>query len=187
MKRYLVLIAFLGLTHDSFAQYETDQLPHHEIHLNIANLLIVASVEAGYEYFFDFNQSVGAEFLIDDRPNYHSESHGRKFKTNSLRLDYTYYFGNYSPGSGVYIQPFAKYRFGDFEEREKDYFGDYGEKKKTDMDAFMIGIGLGYKWNFSNSFVLGPYVNFARNFSDEVKTRFSAFDYNAGFNIGYRF
>ena len=55
------------------------------------------------------------------------------------------------------------------------------------MNTFMVGLGAGYKWNFGNKFVLGPFVNIARNFSEEVKERFSAIEFNAGFNVGYRF
>ena len=55
------------------------------------------------------------------------------------------------------------------------------------MNAFMVGLGAGYKWNFGDKFVLGPYVSIARNFSDEVKDRFSAIEFHGGFSVGYRF
>src|SRR6476620_8409606 len=44
--------------------------PRHEVKWNIANTIIFASVELGYEYFIDSNQSVGAEILINDVYNF---------------------------------------------------------------------------------------------------------------------
>ncbi len=157
------------------------EIPRNEVNYNILNTLLVASAEVGYEYFIDYDQSIGARVMINDRPSYRSEDHGRKFKTNSVSIDYSYYFGRENPGSEFYVQPFVKYRFGDFEEYQDD------QKVKTDMNDFMVGIGAGYIWNFSNSFVIGPFVNVARGFSSEVKDRFSAMEFNAGVNLGYRF
>lgn len=161
------------------------EFPKNEINLNIANTIAIASVEVGYEYFLGFNQSIGAKMLINDRRNYHSEKGSKKFSTNSVKIDYNFYFSDYNPGAGVYVQPFMKYRFGDF--KEKKTVNSTEITQKTDMNTFMIGIGLGYKWNFSNSFVIGPFANIARNFSEEVQDRFSAIDFNAGLNVGYRF
>ncbi len=188
MKRFYLLILVLGMAHTSFAQYQTETtyaatetFPRNEVNFNIANVIAIASVELGYERFFAYNQSAGVKILINDRMNYRSEDGSKEFKTRSFRLNYTYYFGGLRPGSGLYIQPFVKYRFGDFEE-EIDH-----QIVTTNMNAFMVGIGGGYQWNFSNSFTFGPFVNIARNFSSEVKDRFSQFDFNAGVNIGYRF
>lgn len=180
MKRISSLFIILMITTFSFSQTEPDDFPQHEVNLNIANTIAVASGEVGYEYFFAFNQAVGAKILINDRRNYREKS-DEKVNTNSFRVNYTYYFGRVEPGSEFYVQPFMKYRFGDFKE-EKD-----GSTVKTDMDAFMVGVGAGYVWNFSDDFVVGPFANIARNFSNDVKDRFSAIDWNAGINIGYRF
>ncbi len=187
MKKFIITSFCLLLTCVIWAQNRSaNEYPHNEVNINIANTIAIASVEVGYEYFFDYNQSVGAKVLINDRINYHSENGSDKFNTNSFRVNYTYYFGEYNPGSGVYVQPFLKYRFGDFEEKVT-LLGSTPMTQKTDMDSFIIGVGLGYEWNFSNSFVVGPFANFGRNFSDDVKDRFSAFEFNAGINIGYRF
>ena len=174
-KTYLILSLLLATT---FAKAQTEEYPKNEVKLNIANTIAVASVEVGYERFVAFNQSVEIIGLINDRMNYHSESGSRKFNTNSIKIGYNYYFNQESAGAGIYANPFVKYRFGDF---EKD-----GEET-VDMDTFMVGLGAGYKWNFGDKFVLGPFVNIARNFSEDVKDRFSAIEFNAGFNVGYRF
>lgn len=169
-------------TRDSTVQSSTAmEIPRNEVNYNILNTLLVASVELGYEYFIGYDQSVGAKVSINDRPSYRNESHSKKFKTNSVSIDYTYYFGKENPGSEFYVQPFVKYRFGDFEE----YRGE--QRVKTDMNDFMVGFGAGYIWNFSNSFVIGPFVNVARGFSSDVKDRFSTMEFNAGVNLGYRF
>lgn len=176
----LYAAAFLFLIGINMKAQESD-FPKNEAKLNIANTIAIASVEVGYERFIGFNQSVDVEFLINDRINYHSEKGSRKFNTNSIKLGYNYYFGKENAGSGIYANPFVKYRFGDFEQEVNNVMVE------TDMNAFMVGLGAGYKWNFGDKFVLGPYVSIARNFSDEVKERFSAIEFHGGFSVGYRF
>lgn len=187
MKHFYALLFILTFTFQVFAQ----EFPQNEIKYNIANTLIIASVEVGYERFIGYDQSVEIEFLINDRINYHTEEGSRDFKTNSVKLGYNYYFGTDNPGSGLYLNPMVKYRFGDFEE-EINTLNAGGEiidsrKETTDMSGFIIGIGVGYKWNFSNSFVVALYGNIGRNFSDEIKERFTAIEGYGGLGIGYRF
>ncbi|HZH70656.1 MAG TPA: DUF3575 domain-containing protein [Flavobacteriaceae bacterium] len=181
---FILLVCFSTLqviSQEDFAQ--------HEIKLNIANTIAIASVELGYEYFFDNNQSLEAQVLINDRYNYGSEKGDRQFNTHSFQLGYNFYIIQEFQGTGFHISPFLKYRTGDFEETKAVTVGSntFDEKVTTDMNSFLIGIGGGYKFNFGNQFVFGPYANIGRNFSDVVKERFSAIEFNAGFNIGYRF
>jgi hypothetical protein len=182
MKKIILAIAGFFIIQNSFAQIDYMQ---NELKLNIGNTIAIASVEVGYERFLDFNQSIDAEILINDRMNYHSEKNSRQFNTTSFKVGYNFYFGTESSGSEFFANPFAKIRTGEFTEvvqvEEEDV------RRVTDMGAFIIGIGGGYKWNFNDSFVLGPYANIGRNFSNEVKDRFSAVEFNAGFSVGYRF
>lgn len=177
MKRLILPLLCLFLTNVASAQ----EYPNNEIKFNIANVIAIASIEVGYEHLFDYNQSIDFEILVNDRINFHSEQGSRQFNTNSAKLGYNYYFGTENPGSGLYFNPFVKYRFGDFEEETN--FG----KLTTDMNTFIVGLGSGYKWNFSNSFVVSIYGSVGRNFSDEVKERFAAIEFHGGLGIGYRF
>lgn len=168
-------------------QFLQAQEKANEIKLNIGNTIAIASVEFGYERFFDDHQSIEAMILINDRFNYKTEGDDRNFNTTSYKIGYNYYFGEELPGSGLYVNPFLKLRNGEFEE-EVLLTGSSGTvTKTTDMSSLAIGLGLGYEWNFNNTFVIGPFVNLGRNFSEEVKDRFSAIEFNAGLNIGYRF
>lgn len=185
----LYAVAFLFLIGINMKAQESD-FPNNEAKLNIANTIAIASVEIGFERFIGFNQSVEVEYLFNDRINYHSEKGSRKFNTSSIKLGYNYYFGKENAGSGIYANPFIKYRFGDFEQDRKIISGPglpISPKIQTDMNSFIVGLGAGYKWNFGDKFVLGPYVSIARNFSEEVKERFSAIEFHAGFSVGYRF
>lgn len=177
MKKILLIIFAIILSLKLTAQ----EFPNNEIKLNIANVIAIASVEVGYEYLFDYNQSIDAEILINDRINFYDETNSKKFNTNSFKLGYNFYFGTENPGSGLYFNPFLKYRFGDFEEETN--FGEI----TTDMNTFIVGLGSGYKWNFSNSFIIAIYGSVGRNFSDEIKERFSAIELHGGLGIGYRF
>ncbi len=178
-----VVVSLLGF---SGIQAQSDEIPYNEVNYNLLNTILFASAEVGYEFFIDYDQSIGAKVLINDRRNFRSASGSSKYSTNSLQLNYTYYFGVENPGSGIYVQPFVKYRFGSFKE-EVIMLGTEPRQIKTKMDSFIIGAGVGYEWNFSNSFVMGPYLNIGRGFGKEVKERFSALEWYGGFAIGYRF
>lgn len=182
MKKTLLLIPALFLFNFGFSQSVEKG---NEIKLNIGNTIAIASVEFGYERFLDFHQSVEGMLLLNDRMSYHSEKGDKEFNTYSLKLGYNYYFGEENQGSGLYVNPFLKYRQGDFTEPLQ--LEDAPQTKVTNMDAFIIGLGLGYEWNFNDTFVIGPFLNLGRNFSEEAKDRFSAIEFNAGLNIGYRF
>ena len=155
----------------------------HEIKYNFLNTIIMGSAELGYEYFLDEDQSLGLDILINDRFSYFPEkgSNSKKFNTNSVMLSYNLYLSTMRNGSGYYLTPFVKYRFGDFEEVKN------AVKVTTDMDSFILGLGTGYKWNFKDKLAVGPYVNVGRNFSKEVNSRFNAVEVNAGISLGYRF
>lgn len=175
----LCFLAFQGNAQDG-------DFPKNEIKYNILNTLIMASVEVGYERFIDSNQSIDGEILFNDRINYHTEKGDREFKTNSFKIGYNYYFGKDQSGSGLYANPFFKYRWGDFQERITITEG-VSEIVDRDISGFIIGIGAGYKWNSNDKFVLGPYVNIGRNFNEDSTDRFTAIEFNAGFSVGYRF
>lgn len=154
-------------------------LQRSEVKWNIANTILYASVEVGYEYFLDSNQSIGAELLINDVYNFNIGRQAKDFNTNSFQLSYNYYTGSEN-GSGFVISPLVKFRSGDYQKSAID--------PVIDMDSFILGIGGGYKWNFSNKFVFGPYFSIARNFNEEVNDEFNTpIEFSAGFGVGYRF
>lgn len=185
MKKFLLGLVLLTSSYQGFSQAVN------EVKINILNTMIIESVELGYEHFIDVNQSVGVDLFINDRFSYHSEkrSKGQDFKTTSLALNYNYYLGDKKDanGSGYVLSPFVKYRFGNFHENRYDEAVGHDLRVTTDMDSFIFGIGVGYKWALGDSFVVNPFANIARNFSKEVNERFNAIEFNAGVNIGYRF
>lgn len=184
MKFFFSAFLLFGIITTGFSQEKQN-----EIKLNIANTIAIASVELGYERFIADNQSLEGVILFNDRINYHSQSGSRNFKTTSYKIGYNYYFGENYAGSELYVNPFFKFRTGEFTENVRVMEDDviFNREKVTDMDSFILGIGAGYKWNFNDTFVIGPFINIGRNFSDEVKNRFSAIEFNAGLSIGYRF
>jgi len=135
MKKILFSLILMAVAHTGYSQTADKQ---NEVKLNIANTIAIASVEFGYERFLDYHQSIEGVILINDRINYHSESGSRDFETNSFKLGYNYYFGEDYPASGLYVNPFLKYRTGEFEQN----IGDVDSV--TDMNSFIIGKGSGY-------------------------------------------
>ncbi|MDT0676414.1 autotransporter outer membrane beta-barrel domain-containing protein [Autumnicola musiva] len=182
MKKIILFLLGAFIAQNASAQID---FPQNEVKINIANTIAIASVELGYELFMDDNQSIDFGLLLNDRMNYHSEKGSRNFKTNSFKVGYNFYFGTENSGSGFFASPFAKLRTGKFTEVVS--IEEEEVQRETDMSAFIIGIGGGYKWNFNDTFVIGPYANVGRNFSSEVKDRFSAIEFNTGLSVGYRF
>lgn len=147
-----------------------------EVKLNILNTIVIASVELGYERFIADNQSLDAELFFNDRFSYFPEKGNKDFKATSIKIGYNYYFDD-GGVEGVYVSPFLKQRFGSYTENDKKY----------SLNSFIIGIGVGYLWNYNDTFIISPYVNIGRNFGKEVNEKFWAIEPNAGVRIGYRF
>ena len=174
MKKMFLSIAMALVSLGAFAQTYKN-----EVKLNILNVIVRPSIELGYEYYLDDNQSVDAELMFLDRFSYWSKN-GGKFSATSFKVGYNYYFDS-SDAVGFYINPFLKTRFGKFTE-EKD-----GVDVETKLNAFIIGVGVGYTWVFNSKFVVAPYANIGRNFSKPVNERFWAVEPNAGVRLGFRF
>jgi len=173
MKKILLILLFFAGVLSVNAQYKS------EVKFNILNVLALSSFEIGYEYFLDDNQSFGIELHINDRFSYVEEKENKKFDTNSFLVNYNYYFSPEAKGS-TYVFPFIKYRFGEHQDKRPG-------KTYTKMDAFIVGLGLGYKWAWNDKFAIAPYASVGRNFSDDVNRRFMAIEVNAGVSVGFRF
>lgn len=191
MKKSIVtlIILLLGVSGTSFAQQVISSSggtnPYsggftNEVHVNFVTLIWFGSLEAGYERYLTDDSSIEFKALINDRFGFNNENNGKKYKTNSLQASMNFYFGNSGNGR-FFLFPLAKIRFGDFEEPEG------GGIRTTDMTAFILGAGAGYKWELSKNFAFGPFVSVGRNFSDDVSERFTGIELNGGFNLGYRF
>ena len=188
-KSIFTLTLILGLAATSFGQEVISSSSanspmtggfSNEIHVNFVTLIWFGSVEVGYERYLSDDHSLEFKGFINDRFGFNNENKGKKYKTNSLQASMNFYFGNGSNGR-FFIFPLAKVRFGDFEEPNGT------DIITTDMTAFIIGAGAGYKWELSQNFAFGPFASVGRNFSDDVTDRFSGIELNAGFNLGYRF
>jgi len=150
-----------------------------EVKVNFLNLIVLASIEVGYEKFLSDDHSLDFQLHLNDRFGFNSQGGGKNYKTNSVQASMNFYLGD-DAEARFYIYPLAKLRFGDFEEVLD------GDVVITNMNAFILGAGVGYKWEFSN-FAFGPYASIARGFSSEVSDRFAAVEVNGGFSLGYRF
>ena len=170
MKKMILSIAIALVSFGAFAQTYKN-----EVKLNILNVIVRPSIELGYEYYLDDNQSVDAELMFLDRFSYWPKK-GGKFSATSFKVGYNYYFDS-SDAVGFYINPFLKTRFGKY---TKD-----GEEDKN-LNAFIIGVGVGYTWVFNSKFVVAPYANIARGFNNEVNKEYLAVEPNAGVRLGFR-
>jgi hypothetical protein len=168
------VISSSGINNPNLGNFEN------EVKFNFLNLILLGSFEVGYERFLSESHSLDIQLHINDRFGYNMEGDGKTFKTNSIQSGMNFYFGN-NPNGRFHVYPFLKFRFGDYEEASQ------GGISTTDMTAFILGAGAGYKWEVSQHFAFGPYLSVARNFSDVVSTKFTGVELNGGFSLGYRF
>ena len=171
MKKMFLSIAMALVSLGAFAQTYKN-----EVKLNILNVIVRPSVELGYEYYLDDNQSVEGELMFLDKFSYWPKGDG-KFSATSFKVGYNYYFDS-SDAVGFYLNPFLKTRFGKY---TKD-----GEEDRN-LNAFIIGVGVGYTWVFNSKFVVAPYANIGRGFNNEVNKKYMAVEPNAGVRLGFRF
>lgn len=171
MKKMFLSIAMALVSLGAFAQTYKN-----EVKFNILNVIVRPSIELGYEYYLDDNQSVDAELMLLDRFSYWSKN-GGKFSATSFKVGYNYYFDS-SDAVGFYLNPFLKTRFGKY---TKD-----GEEDRN-LNSFIIGVGIGYTWVFNSKFVVAPYANIGRGFNNEVNKKYIAVEPNAGIRLGFRF
>ena len=177
MKKTILSLMLLAGTF--MAQAQSGDFKQHEVRFNIFNVIALGSVEIGYEYYLDQHQSLGFDLLINDTYNMSIGRQVEDFETNSMQLSYNYNISRRDDGSGFIVSPLLKFRFGEYQETSTS--------PKIDMDSFIIGIGAGYKWSFNDRFVIGPYANIGRNFSEKVTEEFTKIEFSAGFNLGFKF
>lgn len=152
-----------------------------ELKVNFMNLILLGSFEIGYERYLSESHSLEFQVLANDRFGFNTEGKGKTYKTNSAMTALNFYFGN-KPNGRFHMYPFAKIRFGEFEEPTNS-----GGITTTDMTAFLLGAGFGYKWEVSEHFAFGPYASVGRGFGEAANARFSPVELNGGFSLGYRF
>jgi hypothetical protein len=179
MKKVFILV-FVFVHSFAFSQTSGKlENPTGEVRLNFLNTIILGSIELGYEQFIKDDQSLALEVHLNDRFGYRSTRNGADFSATSILLSYNFYFAGNDSGS-LYISPFLKYRFGEVTEDIDSV------PVTTDLNSGYLGLIGGYRWNYNN-FAFGPFASIARGFSDVVADRYSAVEFKAGFNVGYRF
>lgn len=175
-----LVIAFTGILLLSVSvNAQSLENPKGEIRLNFLNTIFLGSVELGYDFFLADDQSVGVELHLNDRFGYSSARGDRSFSATSFLVSYNFFFAGDENGK-IYISPYFKYRFGDFSETVDNV------TQVTNLNSGYLGLIGGYRWNFNN-FAFGPFAGIGRGFAEPVREKFSAVEFKAGFNVGYRF
>jgi hypothetical protein len=197
MRKLITTCFALFLSLSSFAQ-ETEKKEQkiHEINLNFFNTITIASVELGYERFFGGDHSLGVNLYINDRISYYSENPQEEynpyreekitFKSHSIGASYNFYFSEAKNGTGYYLSPFFKYRFGEVEKNIK-FDETTSINQKMNISSPVLGLGFGYKWVWHEKMAIGLFANIGRNFNNKVNEAFDKVEFNSGVSVGYRF
>ncbi|EOZ96783.1 hypothetical protein A33Q_2093 [Indibacter alkaliphilus LW1] len=179
MKKIVIAIVALVILQNPLKAQTSLENPRGEVRLNFLNTILLGSVEVGYEQFIANDQSIGVELHLNDRFGYRRAGDARDFSATSFLLSYNFYFAGDDRGK-IHVSPFFKYRFGEYTEAIDSSI------TVTSLNSGQIGLMSGYRWNYNN-FAFGPFAAISRVFSQEVANTFSAIEFKAGFNVGYRF
>ncbi len=160
MKRILVLFVFIG----AFAQAQQ------EVRLDVADALVMKSLEISYEVSLNEEASLGGSFLYNFERN-------AKFKYNE-HLMVTPYFRYYLPISPSSLSNDFKF-FGEL------FLGiNKGEKENKNYTDGALGIAGGIKYTSKQNFVFDAHGGIGRNLFG--KNSFPIVP-RIGISIGYKF
>ncbi|WP_194775083.1 DUF3575 domain-containing protein [Pararhodonellum marinum] len=178
----LVFILLLAIGNFGVQAQQVEVLsPKNEVKLNMLNTILIGTVELGYEYLIDDNQSIDVQVHFNDRFGYFAGGSNRDFSARSIQAAYNFYLSQEEKNAGFYFSPLLRYRFGEYTETRD------GALSVTNLNSFLLGMGVGYKILFENKFTIAPFANIGRNFGEETIDRFSALELKAGVSFGFRF
>lgn len=187
MKRLTLLLMCL-LSAMVFSQNTKDSIQidyQNEIGLNLIDLIGTGAVELEYERFMPNNQALQFNLTLFDNYDYWEANNVEKNNAYSLMAAYRFYMGK-RDYHGVFFYPYAKYMTGSIEYEERFWYADR-EILEVDVDNFSLGIGLGYKWLFSNRYTLTVDWNIGRTFNEELADIYSRVEGKAGISFGVMF
>lgn len=145
-----------------------------EIKLDLADALVMKTIEVSYEYYLSDQSSVGLSALFN------FEKVSADFRYNEKQM-FTPYFRHYFTSNrnwNHFGEVFLGINTG---EKEIDVAGAKAYKKYTDG---ALGLAVGTKYISNGGFVVGIYAGAARNMFAEDSY---AVVPRAGVNVGYRF
>ena len=162
-----------------------------EISANLLDLVISGTLNFNYERQFKNNQSLWLSVNLFDTYGYDDAGYIDENRAFSFQGAYLIYFSLKKDHAGFFFYPVAKYRFGDITVDDGFYYLNEDEvddfRYTYDIDGFSLGFGLGYKWVFSNRFVLTINGQVARNLGSFDEEYLSTVEPRFGVQFGYRF
>lgn len=168
MKRVLVLFTVL-VSSIMFAQRGTQ-----EVSVDVADALIMKTLELNYEYYLSERSSVGISGLFN------FEKRTSDFRYNEKNM-FTPYFRHYFTANqnwNYFGEIFMGMNSGEDEYEVK------GVKKYRDYTDGALGVGIGTKYVSNGGFVVSALAGIGRNmFSDNSPIIVP----RAGLSVGYRF
>lgn len=168
MKRFLIIFAVLV---SSFTQAQRGA---QEVSVDLADALIMKTLELNYEYYLSDQSSLGISGLFN------FEKRSADFRYNEKNM-FTPYFRHYfttNQNWNYFGEIFMGINTGE------DEYDDNGTKKYRDYTDGALGISIGTKYVSNGGFVVSAVAGIGRNmFTDNSPIIVP----RAGLNIGYRF
>lgn len=194
---FSLFLLFCLLVQPLFAQEEEKQeedLPVHEIRLDIFQLIVLPGVDVSYEHFIDEVSSWGVSGFI----NFNLEEDYR-YETFEISPYYRLYFSQKKHhNTGFFVQPFLSFTKGVY-----DYYNylyqastssyDYSYFTEKDFIGLSGGALIGYKWVNQKNYSFEIHGGVGRYFITNIKEK-NEYNYTSGtayprinFSVGKRF
>lgn len=198
------LLVLSQLNAQRIREFDENELQaSNELSVNAFELIVGGILPINYERYLRNNQSIAVKtFFFDKHYNDMTES---DYGTFSLQGQYMIYFSDRRNHSGLYTAPFLKYTAGTATNKYTQYPPNGNPQtveESYDVNAFVAGFELGYKFVIRNKFTfnivtdLGRVLNRGEYYGYENRLQnpqiyysnnYGPVEFRFGVNMGYRF
>lgn len=168
------------------------KIKKNEITFNAFEVIVAGTLPISYERFINNNQSITVKAFLFDKPYADIDFSGDK--VISIQAQYNLYLFEKKPNSGLFFSFFLKNSNGTYP-YELYYFDkttgkSYTETKTEKVNAFILGVGVGYKWLWKNKLSFGLNADLGRALNRQgyyYYKNYGPAEVRAGLNVGVRF
>lgn len=175
-----------------FAQ-DALKVKKNEITVNAFELVVGGVLPISYERFIDNSQSITVKTFLFDK--HYGDFNSGSNNLVSLQTQYNFYFSEKKENAGLFFSPFMKFTNGKYSYISYEYYVDVNGnyinnniKKTTDVNALIVGFGLGYKLLLKKRLSLSLCTDIGRVLNEKgYYAQYGPIDARVGVNTGIRF
>lgn len=189
-KAILILTILCSINMFSQEEIETTPVKHHEIKLNVFNLIAFKTVDFSYEYLLNSESSIGISALFnlqDSKSDFLEDGNGFAYEEQLAITPYFRYFFSGRYASGFFMEVFAMYNEQEDYDEIYDSFNNFIGGEESTSNNLAVGMVVGGKFASKKGFIFEGFGGLGRNLvisNEEVGTELVP---RIGASFGYRF